>query len=1252
MEYHVVRQPRFPFFRYIPLDPAPEITLKAGETTTKSDGSFEVPFVTEPDKTIPRKHKPVFHFRIEVKVTDKNGETHEKQSSIAAGYDSFIAGISVADDVNRQKPLEIKPQVKNLSRENVLAEGVLSIHKLENFERPFKVRLWGTPDEYLHSEKEYQLRLPHFSYGEKGNIRNLKPEKEMLKTGFYTSDSVFTQDISEWETGIYRVSFDVSKNRETQSDTAWFVVYDPDDKAVPVNRYAFFKADKKEALPGENVKVLLGSAAERSEIHVRAEQNGELFFEDDFTLRNRQKTFEIPVTKKLRGGFTIHAVFVNNNRMYSWKQQIEVPYDNKKLEIRLETIQTPLKPGGEQEWTLYLKGLDQKMSSAEILAGMYDAALDEIQPLTPWKLQDLHPAFSSAQGWTAKNDFSLAPGKRLFVDTQPAQNPVNRVYPELNWFGYRHMDVNLNKVRAMRESTAKGTQQEVMMVANDVEAKGTPASEPDKQDESGKLRVRSNFDETAFFYPQLMNDKDSVEIKFTLPESLTEWKFMALAHTKDLKTGQLVKRFKASKELMIVPNPPRFARENDSFEFAAKVVNLSEEAQEVTVELQLFDARKNTMVTETLGLKNNQRKMTIASGESRNVTFPMEMTMKAGLLKYRITAATAYFSDGKEDYLPVLTNRKLLTETKAFSMNAPETKTVEVPSFEAANSERLTVEYTANAAWYAVQALPFLEDKNAKSAPALANTLYANSLGRLVVGHNPEIEEVFRLWKELDHEALLSNLEKNEELKNVVIEHTPWLLEAKDESEDKQRIAAFFDQNKLQYQKDRVLEKLAAQQNGDGGWSWRAGMPSSQYITQSVIMKLTELLNLGALQGPEVDVIIRKGIQFCSTEVVDRYDRLRKKDDFKPEEYRPTNTEVNYLFTLSMLEGIELSAKAQKVADEYRKQMVKHRTEYNKYLQGMIGLTLFNEGRTEEAKNIVNSLREYALWDDDGMYWRFEGGWHWYQAPIDFQALMVQLFDKAGDFDKDVENLKLWLLKQKQTQKWPTASATAKAVYALLTTGKEMLSTDVSQLKIAVGNKTLDMDQAQAGTGYIKKSWDAATVDASMSKVTVEKSDENVSWGAVYHQYFEELENIESHAEGVSVEKQLFVVSQTEEGEKLEKISKENPAKVGDKLRIRLVMTSDKNLEFVHLEDGFATGFEAPEQLSGYQYQDGLVYYRIMKDASAEFFIQRMQKGTYVLEYDIIAEQSGYFSLGIATLQSLYAPEFAAHSDGMKISVE
>jgi len=1256
--YRVTRQPRFPFLRGIPYEPLPEITLKAGTTTTDADGAFEIPFVTAPDATIPREQKPVFNYQVTVKITDKNGETHEKQASVVAGYDSFFAEIEVEKEVNRHQTLEIKPAAKNLSGEPVVAEGTLQVEKLKDFDRLYTTRPWAKPDEYLLSKEEYQMRIPHFPYGDAHLIESLEEQEQMLSTGFYTQDSIFTADISNWEPGAYKITFSVSKNRETHKAEKRIIVYDPDSKQMPLTQHAFFKVNKETLQPGETVKILVGSAAARAEVYLRAEQNGNIFYDENITLKSRQKTIEIPIEESHRGGFTLHASFVYHNRQHQWKQPISVPYDNKELDLHLEVNRTPLLPGSSEQWTLHVKGPGNKKVAAEILAGMYDAALDEIKPFAPWSLKGLHPSYSGVKGWASGGGFGMAQGTRLFVNTGPGIKPKTRTYPGLNWFGYHHLDMNLKRVRTMENAPATKQEQVFMAVEDksaekDKDAGKSPAIEETSSQQ--QPQIRKNFNETAFFYPQLQSKGDSVSITFTLPESLTTWKFMALAHTKDLKSGDLSKMFKASKDLMVVPNAPRFVRENDRISFAAKVVNLSDKSHDITVSLDLFDTPQDILITETLGLKNNQRKVTLPAGESKQVTFPLEITTRPGLLKYRITAAAATFTDGEENYIPVLTNRKRLTETRPFAFRNAGEKTVEVPSFRQSEEGRLTVEYTGNAAWYAVQAMPYLDNPESKSSLSIANTLYANSLGKQVVDRHPEIEEVFRLWKTYDQEALRSNLEKNKELKNVVIAHTPWLLEAKAETSSKKRIAAFFDDNKLQYHRNQALEKLRDQQRSNGGWSWHPGMQPSQYITQSVVLKLTELLDIGAVAPQEVEEMIASGMEFCAAKMEERYERLRKNKDFDAGDYKPTNTEVLFLYTRAILKAPSLSAKAQKIAEEYEALSLRHRTRYNKYMQGMIALMSYHNNEKEEAKAIVRSLKEYALTGEDGMYWRdFERGWHWYQAPIDFQALMIRLFDKAGENSSEVEAMKLWLLKQKQTQQWPTSSATAKAVYALLTTGKEMLSASNPEVTIEVGETriTTDAQNTQAGTGYFKKSWEGAAITPDMGKVTINKKDETISWGAVYHQYFEELEKIESHAGGVSVEKNVYRVAQTPEGEQLTALTHGDKVRAGDKLRVRLLLTSDKNLDYIHLEDGYASGFESTEQLSGYRYQDGLMYYQAMGDVSATFFIETMNQGTYVLEYDVIAEQQGHFSLGIATLQSLYAPEFSAHSQGMKIEVE
>ncbi len=852
--------------------------------------------------------------------------------------------------------------------------------------------------------------------------------------------------------------------------------------------------------------------------------------------------------------------------------------------------------------------------------------------------------------------FTLAPAQSLY-ETEALVRPEPKISPRLNWFGYRFMEERLQRkisATAVEASPGeKGLKKEDS--SSDQQRESTTALEKSKE-KTKQIQIREDFNETAFFYPQLITKDGEVKFKFTLPESLTEWKFMAFAHTKDLKTGQLERTFEARKELMIVPNPPRFVRQGDKFTFSAKVVNLTEEEQEVTVTLDMLEPYPETQVTETLGLKNNQRKITVPADESRQVAFGLNIPDSYDLLKYRITAANETFSDGKTEFLPVLTNKKRIIETHPFSLNKPGSRTLDLPSVKEEQVERLTLDYTGNAAWYAVQGLPYMEEENSKSALSIMNRFYANSLAYDIVKQNPEIEKVFKIWKEKDSDVLRSNLEKNQELKNIVLEHTPWLLDAKSETADKKRIANFFQKNKIENELSKSLYKLRELQASNGGWSWYEGMPQSWYISQKILKKLADLGKIGAVNTGEVRDMINDGLEFCDEELIQHYEKLRRDDDFKPEEYKPSAQEVLYLYTRALFPDYESKEKAKKILQEYLQQTAKFWTDYNHYMKGMIAFVQDAHGKHETAESIIASLREHAIQDEEmGMFWRdFRAGWHWYQAPVDFQALMIRLFDEVADDKEAVEKMKLWLLKQKQTQRWPTSPATANAVYALLSTGEELLTPQGTGVTFKVGDQTVSPDKqdVQTGTAYFKKSWEGSQVGKGMSEIEVEKKDESVSWGSVYLQYFKELSEVESHATKISVKKDVYRVKQTEQGEELEKVTQDSKVEVGDRIRFRIVLESDRTLEYVHLGDGRATGFEPTANQSGYNHQDGLAYYRSIKDASVDFFIQYMRPGTYVLEYDMFAEQAGTFSNGIATLQSFYAPEFSAHSKGQKIVVE
>ncbi|MEA3505216.1 MAG: alpha-2-macroglobulin, partial [Bacteroidota bacterium] len=604
------------------------------------------------------------------------------------------------------------------------------------------------------------------------------------------------------------------------------------------------------------------------------------------------------------------------------------------------------------------------------------------------------------------------------------------------------------------------------------------------------------------------------------------------------------------------------------------------------------------------------------------------------------------------------------TDTKAFSFSKAGKQEIDFKEIKNINSDirahKLTFEYTGNAAWYAVQALPYLEQSNSKSVLSIKNRFYSNSIAKKIIDDNPEIEKVFKQWKASNSDALLSNLEKNKELKNILIQHTPWLLDAKNESEQKQKIALFFDDNKINHELQQDIYKLARKQTRNGGWAWFDGMKESRYISQNILEVLGHLKYLNAINTDiekESESIIKKALSFIDDEMLASYNNIIKKKNFDAEKYSPASIDIHYLYSRSFfLDEYPVKEKYKKATSFIKKQAYEKRNRYNSYQKALIGLALNRFGEHEKAMDIVASLKEYSTESEEfGMYWNnFNRGWYWYQAPIENQAMMIELFDEVAKDKKAVEKMKLWLLKQKQTQNWSTSSATVKAVYALLSTGDNILTEKGDNVEIIIGKQKIDIakETTQTGTSYFKKSWKGEEVYPDMSQIVIDKKDNTVSWGAMYWQYFTDLDKVKNYSTGVEIIKQFYKVEKTEKGEKLIEIGEDKLLKVGDRIRVRMILTSDRNLEYVHLQDMRAASFEPTETLSGYRYRDGFGYYQSINDASTDFFISYLRRGKYVFEYDLFVEQKGEFSNGITTFQSIYAPEFSAHSKGSRFKVQ
>ncbi len=794
------------------------------------------------------------------------------------------------------------------------------------------------------------------------------------------------------------------------------------------------------------------------------------------------------------------------------------------------------------------------------------------------------------------------------------------------------------------------------------------------------VQVRRNFNETAFFYPHLETDnKGEIAISFTIPEALTRWKFMAFAHTQAFKTGSLEKEIITQKNLMITANAPRFLREGDQLIFTAKLSNLAGKSLKGKAELQLFDALTMQPLNDQLGNTSPTRSFTVNADQSTGFNWALRIPTGVQAVTYRLVAKSGNFTDGEEKPIPVLTNRMLVTETMPVWIRGKGTRTFELPKllnaslvFKEVNNakstlqhERLTFEFTSNPVWYAVQALPYLMEYPYECTEQLFSRFYANSLATHLAQSQPRIKAVFDSWKRVgenqNKETLLSNLEKNQELKSLLLEETPWVAQARNEAEDKQHLALLFDLNRMSQEQSTAFSKLLKLQLSSGAFSWFPGMKDDSYITTHIIGGLGHMKRLGirleANQEQQMQTMLTKAVRYLDNKMRETYQELKKNkaDLTKNQLY---GYQIQYLYARSFFPELEMEIENKEAFEFYKKQAQQYWLEQGLYQQGTVALTLHRMNDKGTPAKILQSLREKARESEElGMYWPGNtSGFYWYQAPIETQALLIEAFDEITHDTEAVEAMKTWLLKNKQTNAWKTTKATTEACYALLLRGNDWLS-DNTPVAIKVGTQSLDLKQQdatqpEAGTGYFKKTWTRTEVKPEMGKITLQQESNGSAWGALYWQYFEQLDKITPSATPLSLRKSLFLQKNSPTGPVITPVAESTTLQPGDLIKVRIELRSDRAMEYIHLKDMWASGLEPVNVLSQYKYQDGLGYYESTRDAATNFFISYLPKGTFVFEYDLRVTHEGNFSNGITTIQCMYAPEFTSHSEGIRVQVK
>ena len=659
-----------------------------------------------------------------------------------------------------------------------------------------------------------------------------------------------------------------------------------------------------------------------------------------------------------------------------------------------------------------------------------------------------------------------------------------------------------------------------------------------------QVTARKNLDETAFFFPHLISDNEGkVKLEFTMPEALTQWRFLGFAHDNDLRSGYLEDKVVTAKDLMVQPNPPRFLREGDVLEFTVKVSNQSATRQTGKVRLTLANARTGKPVDQLLGITEPDQSFELAAKESQSFSWKLTVPDGAGVLTYKAVGSTGRISDGEEGFLPVLSRRTLVTESLPLPIRGPATKKFEFTRLlksaesKTLRNQSLTVQMVSNPSWYAVMALPYLMESPYECTEQTFNRLYANSLARHIANSDPKIHRIFEQWRGTP--ALQSPLEKNQDLKSVMLEETPWLRQAQAESQARRNVGILFEDNRLNDETARLLAKLSQQQMGDGAWPWFPGGPPCDYITLYITTGFGRLHHLGVKvdQSPALRSLARLDgwINKMYHDILDaeKLEKVQKGDAYK-ERSHLSHTIALYLYGRSFfLDDKPIAAAHKEAVDFFLAQARKYWLQLaDRQSQGQLAIALKRFGDQTTPRDIMRSILERSVSDEElGTFWRdTEMLVWWYRAPIETQALMIEALDEVLDDAKAVEDCKVWLLKQKQTQDWKTTKATADAVYALLLRGAGQLASD-ELVEVSLGGKTIEPENVEAGTGFYEQRLVRSEITPQMGHITVKKTDPGVAWGSVHWQYLEDMSKVTSYADTpLKLTKSLYIREYTKKG--------------------------------------------------------------------------------------------------------------------------
>ena len=1189
--------------------------ISSGTLVTDGDGTFSVgiPMIL-PDS---KQSYGFYNFEVIATVVDQGGETRVGYMSLPLGSRSTV--------LNCDLPYKIeKDSLKTL---------------LFNYRNASGVGIPGTVRYYIDKEKDVQTAK---------------------------ANTPVPFNAAAFSSGKHRLVA-ICGNDTIQQEFILFSM--KDRRPVVESKMWTYQTAKSFNLANKPVYVQVGTSLKDTYV-LYAIYSGDRVLEKGATVVS-DSLITIPYTYKPEygDGITISYVWAKGDHCYDTYISIARAMPDKRLVPEWKTFRNRLTPGQKEEWTLNLKYPNGKPANAQLMATLYDKSLDQILNHR-WDFGLAYsfgtPSVRWQWVWNLRTRYLGAsyPLKLLPV------NQFNYYHFASGCFQWNHyftranamaaLDVKGNDMASPEEVITSRVQVESYSASAKITRSGAAAyakevsterssdevlkvRETGKEDQGqtagkgDKPTIRENLNETAFFYPALTSDANGdVAIKFTLPESVTTWRFMGLATDKDMNNVLVENEAVASKKMMVQPNMPRFMRLGDKGWITARVINTTDKALTGTALIEIVDPETGkTFYTET-------KTCTANAGQTTNVSFPLNLQegtkfYAAGVKVWicRISVTGKGFSDGEQHYLPLLGDTELVTNSKAFTQHRPGTLNIDLRKLFAVNraDNRLTVEYTNNPAWMMVQTLPYMSSVDESDAISLATSFYVNSLGSYLLKQAPVIKSTVELWRQENkgEGSMVSELEKNEELKTLVLNETPWVWNGKNETRQRQELVRFFDENGITYRLNQATNKLRALQRGDGSWSWFPGMPGSSYVTLTVAEMVTRLQTL---TGGRTDMNrnLERAFAFMGKRVADEVAAMKKREQRGEKNVRPSEWAVRYLYVSSL---VDKSYYEDVKAD--RAYLISHLAKqpaaFTIYGKAVAAVILAKNGYAQMGKEYLQSIREYSVFTEEmGRYYDTRKAYYsWFDYKIPTQVAAIEAIQALEPHDTTtLDEMKRWLLQQKRTQVWDTPINSVNAVYAFLNGNMQVLQAAAdSPAKLSVDGKRLETPNASAGMGYVK----TTMTGADLNTFTVDKTAPGTSWGSVYAQFTQRTTDITDASMGLSVKRELLY-----DGE----------LKVGSKVKVRITITADRDYDFVQVVDKRAACMEPANQLTGYR--GG--FYCSPRDNATYYYADMMPKGTHVVESTFYVDRPGTFTTGTCTVQCAYSPAYMARTKALTITIK